>query len=133
MTIRLKPVLIAAAAIALGTAAASSQNRSTKDGVYTLEQAKRGAEVISRTCSRCHQTEFFKGQAVEAWVGNTVAGLYESIARTMPEDRPGSLKPQEYADILAYMFELNQYPPGKDELSGDTEALANIVIERRDK
>ncbi len=117
-------------------APAAGQNgptRSTADGVYTIEQARRGARIWDETCLRCHQPLDFKGSYLNVWAGNTAGALYEMIAGTMPEERPGSLKAQEYADILAYLFEFNEFPSGKDELKGDKEALSSIVIERRPK
>lgn len=107
--------------------------KSTNDGVYTADQARRGEKLTGNTCSRCHQPEFYKGQAVQGWTGNTVGALYESLSKTMPEDRPSSLKPQEYADIIAFMFELNEFPAGVDELPGDAALLGRILIERRAK
>ncbi|KKK48457.1 hypothetical protein LCGC14_3144920 [marine sediment metagenome] len=39
---------------------------------------------------------------------------------------------EQYADFLAYIFELNGLPTGQEELSGREEALAKILIERRE-
>lgn len=139
MTIHLKLVLLTTVVLALVAVVAiaherqSEPTRSTQDGVYTQEQAQRGEKILRDACIRCHQPDHFKGSFLESWAGNTVGALYESIANTMPEDRPSSLKPQQYADILAYMFELNELPPGKEELEGDQQALGRIVIERRQK
>jgi hypothetical protein len=48
----------------------------------------------------------------------------------MPQDRPGSLKPREYAAFLAYLFELNGLPAGDDKLSSKPADLQNILITR---
>ena len=47
----------------------------------------------------------------------------------MPEDRPGTLTRQQYADILAYVFKLNGYPAGNSELSGTDEEMKAFRIE----
>jgi polar amino acid transport system substrate-binding protein len=50
------------------------------------------------------------------------------MSTTMPEDNPGSLKPQQYADVVAYFLELNGYPEGKAEL--DPAAIKTIKFEK---
>lgn len=135
MTIRLKAVLQAILLLTLATVLVAQEGakRSTRDGVYTKDQAQRGKASFDDACGRCHQADNFKGNYLDGWAGNTVGGLYDSIVSTMPENRPGSLKPEIYADILAYLFEVNELPSGADELPGDSAALAKIMIERRPK
>ena len=57
--------------------------------------------------------------------------LWDVASGTMPEDNPGSLKQQEYADILAYFLSLNEYPAGDAELQGNAAAMAAIRIEKK--
>ena len=45
------------------------------------------------------------------------------------QDRPGSLKRQQYVDVLAYIFELNGVPPGEEEMPTRKRALEAILIE----
>ncbi len=45
------------------------------------------------------------------WGGKPVADLFEKIKTTMPEDNPGSLKPQQYADIMAYFLSSISFRP----------------------
>jgi hypothetical protein len=49
----------------------------------------------------------------------------------MPEDNPGSLKQQEYGDILAYFLSLNEFKTGDGELQGNAAAMAAIKIEKK--
>jgi hypothetical protein len=49
----------------------------------------------------------------------------------MPKNEPGSLAPEEYADLLAYLLKLNQMPVGPTELPADTMVLKTIRIEGR--
>ena len=46
----------------------------------------------------------------------------------MPENDPGGLKKEEYADVLAYILRINAYPAGYDELPTDPEALKKLGI-----
>jgi hypothetical protein len=75
--------------------------------------------------------DWFKGSFLQAWNGATVGMLYERIRTTMPEDRPSGLKNREYADILAYIFELNGIPPGEEELASRKSELDKILIQWR--
>ncbi len=107
------------------------QQQSTRDGVYTVEQARRGEKVAKDVCSACHLQDWFIEILIQSWAGAPVGMLYELIATTMPQDSPGGLTPQQYADVLAYIFELNELPAGEEELSASKEALGTILIERR--
>lgn len=104
--------------------------RSTLDGVYTEEQARRGANINSTVCVECHEDEEFTGPFLDSWTGAPVSMLFEEIKSLMPEDRPGTLKPQEYADVLAYIFSLNGIPAGAQELPTSLDTLVTIFIER---
>ncbi len=50
------------------------------------------------------------------------------MSMTMPEGSPGSLSSEEYADILAFLLRLNDYPAGEEELPADFAVLENIPI-----
>ena len=118
----------------------SSGTRSVLDGVYTEEQAKRG-QVQYRRCLLCHLDDLQGDPVIQAaplagevflekWSSHTVKELFETISTTMPQDSPGSMKPQGYADVLSYIFQVNKFPAGKEELSAQTDQLDKILIER---
>ena len=46
----------------------------------------------------------------------------------MPSDRPGSLRADTYADIIAFIAQKNGYPAGSTELGTDVETLKRILI-----
>jgi hypothetical protein len=52
------------------------------------------------------------------------------MASTMPVGSPKTLSPQEYADLLAFLFELNKFPAGQNELTPAREQLESITIGR---
>lgn len=108
-------------------AAAQESAMNTSDGVYSEEQAERGEEVFDWVCSECHLPAEFKG-IIEEWAGSSAFDAYEQIRTTMPEDSPGSLRNQEYADVLAYILDLNGVPAGTTELSAEAEALRDIRV-----
>ena len=49
----------------------------------------------------------------------------------MPMDAPGNMKPQEYADILAYFLSINGYPAGQAELEGTEAAIKAIKLDAK--
>lgn len=126
--------LVAAVAL-LSVAAAqpafaqAAEPLTTLDGVYTEEQARRGAEINEQVCRECHDDEEFVGAFIRSWAGASVAALYDDIYSLMPEDQPGSLPPQQYADIIAYILQLNGLPPGEVELGAARESLERVLIE----
>ena len=108
------------------------------DGVYTDEQAKRGAVIAERECGACHGATLTDGDEGPAlagesflaeWDGQDVGGLFERMSKTMPQTAPGKLSGQEYVDILAQILKLNKFPAGKSELESSPESLKQIRIE----
>ena len=132
-----------------------SAKRTTADGVYVVEQAKRGQAQYRKRCVLCHLD---KGQGREAepvivgqsleregdaeapavvgdaflkkWNGHSTRELYDKLTSTMPVGGAGSLTPQEYADVLAFLFELNKLPAGPQELPAAPDRLDLITIGR---
>jgi hypothetical protein len=66
---------------------------------------------------------------LDHWTGATAADLFTHIQSSMPQDKPGTLTPQEYASIVALIFSKNKFPAGSTELEGDRAALRMIRIE----
>ncbi|MGD8318908.1 MAG: hypothetical protein PVJ02_00590 [Gemmatimonadota bacterium] len=96
---------------------------------YTAEQAERGHVAFRETCYECHYSSEFKGSDFQfKWGERSVADLYEDISENMPDDDPGSLAPQIYVDVVAYILQLNGFPAGGSELSGDEEAMAAYTL-----
>ena len=69
------------------------------------------------------------GVFLRGWKGQTVANLYQFARSEMPQGTPGSLTDQQYADIIAYMFNLSRLPAGENELPSDPQQLNMIIIE----
>lgn len=127
-------ILLVGALHGVGGGSARAQRADTavslRSGAYTEPQARRGERGFSVHCAPCHALEVFTDPFLLSWRGASVRLLYEVIRTSMPEDRPGSLKDGEYADILAYIFERNGFPPGAQELPSVLEQLDRILIER---
>jgi mono/diheme cytochrome c family protein len=116
-----------------------AQATSVADGVYSDAQAKRGTALYGETCAACHGEDLM-GQAgiipalagdswVMNWQGKTVGDFYDKILMTMPALEPGSLKPEQAADLVSYIFSVSKYPAGAADLASNMEALSLIKIE----
>ena len=130
-------LLIAAAAMLVAStsfATAQEPQKSTNSGVYTAAQAERGKKTFEAKCTTCHDTARFTGDVfLDAFNGKPLKDVWDIASGTMPEDNPGSLRPQEYGDILAFFLSLNGFKTGDAELLGDAGAMANIRIEKPSK
>ena len=124
--------VIAGSAIGVVTTAAQAPTKTTNDGVYTAAQAARGKSVFEAKCTGCHEPARFTGEAFfEAFNDKPMKDIWDVASGTMPEDNPGSLKQQEYGDILAYFLALNEFKTGDTELAGNAAAMAAIKVEKK--
>jgi len=105
---------------------------SVLDGVFTEAQATEGETLFVEVCADCHYTEDFTDDLfLRAWVGLPIRSLFRRMRQTMPEDAPGMLTAEEYAQVTAYILQLNAYPTGSTPLPGDPEALRGILFEKK--
>lgn len=130
----IRRLILASAVLPFLAAAVSGQapSKTTNDGVYTAAQAERGKKAFTTSCTTCHDTDRFSGASfAEAWTGKPLKEIWDVASGTMPEDNPGSLKQQEYADIIAYFLSLNQYPAGDAELAPGAVPMGMIKVEKK--
>jgi mono/diheme cytochrome c family protein len=134
VSLRHTAALAALALPVLGSSAASAQTTTVLDGVYNTQQATRGKRSYERYCEECHQPDL-QGGALEpplvtvlfldAWREDYLGSLYDFISTRMPKaseghaGKPGSLKPQEYLDILTYILQQNEFATGSKALTED--------------
>lgn len=125
-------VLLACALAAAAPRASQAQGdmRSTLKGVYTEAQAARGKDIYVGTCRECHTPASHTGIVFKnSWGGKLIADLLAFMMEKMPKNNPGSLTPEEYADVTAYILSLNGLPSGDDELPSSQAAAKRIRIE----
>lgn len=66
----------------------------------------RGAQVFQNFCTRCHLPLEMSTRLRQDWQGHDAAELLQRLTATMPGERPGSLSPQQYGDVTAYVLAL---------------------------
>jgi mono/diheme cytochrome c family protein len=127
----MKRLLVAAMAILV-----AAQGRTTQDGVYTEAQAKRGEQIYAKACASCHAADLSgSGQAPaladadfnKEWDSQPLSDLFDRIHATMPADAPGTMKPEDVADVMAFILARAHIPSGAADLPSDSAALKLIT------
>ena len=119
-----------------GTAASAAPT-----AAFAADQVGPGRQLYAAECARCHGDKL-EGRTAPALAGSafapsqgssmTVGGIYQYMQTNMPADKPGQLKPAEYADLMAFLLHANGYAPsGKamtaDAAGNDTTAFDSFV------
>jgi mono/diheme cytochrome c family protein len=113
------------------------QVRSTWDGVYTDAQAKRGEAIYAERCASCHAPDLSGMDQAPAlagadvlteWNDLSINDLFERTRISMPADKPGSLEPQQVADVLAFVLQKNGFPAGPADLPSNADTLKTIAF-----
>jgi S-disulfanyl-L-cysteine oxidoreductase SoxD len=119
----------------LARAAAAQTTRTTWNGIYTEAQSKRGQAVYEEQCLSCHSPDLKGADQAPALVGAdfnaewndlAVSDLFERTRISMPADKPGTLKPEQVADVIAFVLSKGGFPAGETELPAQAETLKDI-------
>jgi len=125
-------LIVVSIVLCVWAAAGAQSERSIWDGVYTEDQAVRGQNTFGASCARCHDVADFAGPSfLKGWESSTVLDLFQLMQKTMPMDNPGSLRPEDYADVISYFLRANAIPAGKVELDTDEAHLKLIRITQK--
>ena len=107
--------------------------------LYTMAQAKQGAQIFATKCVACHGTNM-QGVAAPSVAGNdflttaehdgwTLEIIRYLVFKLMPLNASGSLSPDEYADVMAYLLASNCYPAGTTPFpTADSPGFAKIKL-----
>jgi mono/diheme cytochrome c family protein len=127
-------LLVAAAPSSAQSVADGTVDRTTRDSVYTSQQAERGRQLFAAECAACHGGREFTGPLfLRRWGNQPLGTLFNHIRETMPQTSPGSLSTAQTADVVAYLLRLNGFPAGPTELPTAAQELARIRLEGADR
>jgi mono/diheme cytochrome c family protein len=130
LILSLTVALLALAGSAVQGRQSEGTPRSTMTGVYTADQAARGEQIYMNICVSCHPPATYTGETFRtSWGSRPLSELFTAITEKMPKNDPGSLTADEYAEVVAYLLQMNGIPAGKADLPGDVEALKTIRVE----
>lgn len=132
---------IAALTLALGVWCAASPapsraaDNSAAPQLFTSQQASAGKAIYEASCTACHGAKL-QGVSAPPLVGSgftsgnlTLGQMHTIVTTEMPFDNPGSLKPDQYAAVIAYLLAANCYPAGTSAYPADGDkAHANLKI-----
>jgi mono/diheme cytochrome c family protein len=116
--------------------AAAAQSKTVWDGVYTQQQAARGALSFASSCARCHEANVNDGEEGKNLAGknfwqsfreSSVDHLLDYVSKNMPNGAGGSLDAKVYADLVAYILSRNDLPAGAAELTKDSAVGVKII------
>lgn len=118
---------------AVGSAAPTSGTRLHAVGTpvptaHSDSQAELGRRWFAASCEECHAVDEVSSDDFKAkWGGRTAYDLFDQIARTMPEETPGSLPRRAYVDIIAYLMKQNGVAAAMPLADDDASLTATIL------
>jgi len=107
------------------------------DALFTSAQAVAGRAAYQQNCASCHGAGVDDGNTAPPlrgatflgkFAGKTAADLFTYVSTKMPPRNPGSLSGADYARIIAYVLQQNNYSTGRKEFASDSAALASVTI-----
>ena len=104
--------------------------------LYQAAQAMRGKAVYATSCASCHGKELVGGgapaltgpQFFTKEMNTKLGGMFQYMARQMPQGRPGSLTHDQYADLISFILQQNGFPAGDSPLSYEAALQSDVII-----
>ncbi len=125
---------VAASALAIASSSAAATLASPS---FDRAQIAHGKSLYGSNCAKCHGANMqgitapaLSGPAFAPATGShlTIGGIYTYMSTNMPADRPGKLKDDEYADLMAYLLNANGYAPGSAKMTGDSARGSTMLL-----
>src|SRR2546430_12196687 len=141
---RIASVLGALLAVAAGTSSCTSGHADPDlPAVFTADQARQGRRVYKAACASCHGSEL-EGAAAPALAGpaflpalqppaRSAQDLYHVMRVTMPKLAMGSLKPDDYTALFAFLLQRNRSEEHTSELQSQSNLVCRLLLEKKNK
>jgi mono/diheme cytochrome c family protein len=134
-------IAFASALTRASTPTGPAQEKTTRDKIFSKEQAARGAALFGKTCAACHDAAKKTpdktpgpplvgagSMFVENWKDHTIGEIFTTILTTMPNDGSVVLTENDTADLVAHLLQSNGYPDGPDALKFDAAAKTIKIV-----
>lgn len=127
------------AILTFAIAASAQTPKTTRDKVYSKDQAARGGKQYALVCAACHDpAKVPEGKKagpplagekfVASWQDRTVGDLAATIQTTMPNDGSAVLTDDETIDLVAYILQANKYPEGTAPLKNGASSRDIVIV-----
>jgi alcohol dehydrogenase (cytochrome c) len=110
-------VALASSPTGVGEASQEPLSKSTGSAPYTRQQVMQGGAIYAKECAACHGANL-QGLSAPALTGPgfghshlNAAQVRTVVTKSMPLTAPGSLKPDDYAAVMAFMLSYDCVPP----------------------
>jgi mono/diheme cytochrome c family protein len=107
-------------------------------GPFTQEQVDRGRVAYNASCAACHgynlqngthRTPLIGPGFIAGWGSRTTWEYYRYVSYRMPDRAPGSLAPQTYSAIIAYILAANGALPGSETLTAQSSVRIDTIAD----
>src|SRR5207253_193031 len=127
------------AAAAAGTSCTAGHADPELPAVFTADQARQGRRVYKTACASCHGSDL-EGAAAPPLAGpaflqtwqppaRSAQDLYHVMRVTMPKLAIGSLKPDDYTAVFAFLLQRNGWPAGRRRFDASDTMLSQIRLD----
>lgn len=118
----------ACALILVAASPLAAQEPVPTDTSAIARQVDVGGQWFRSVCVDCHADNLSDADFRAKWNGRTAYDLFDRMRNSMPDSDPGSLTPETYAALTAYLIKLNGLPVGTAVLAADSASLAPIKL-----
>jgi len=131
--------LLLISAVSLRAIGATDSQKTTRDKLYSKEQAARGEAIYVKHCERCHTPEkvpagkkpgapIFGDKFFENWADKPLGEMFDAILNTMPSDGTAVLTVDQALDVTAHLLKANGFPDGPAALKNDDTMKTAIIV-----